>query len=84
MAITNTKYILSTKKDENFYHFCVGKYINKNNIFYIYRIPKEIYEKIPQKYFGDARNIKEIFRTLELLGEYENGSQLPTKNSNKC
>ena len=46
--------------------------------------PKEIYERLPQKYLGGTRTIKEIIRTLELLGEYENGSQLPTKNSNKC
>lgn len=84
MAITNIKYILSTKKDKNLYHLCVGKYINKNNIFYIYRIPKEIYKKLPQKYLGGTKNVKEIIRILELLGEYENGSQLPTKNSNKC
>ena len=84
MVITNTKYILSTKKDENLYHLCIGKYINRNNIFYIYRIPKEIYERLPQKYLGGTRTIKEIIRTLELLGEYENGSQLPTKNSNEC
>lgn len=84
MVITNTRYILSTKKDKNLYHLCIGKYINKNNIFYIYRIPKEIYERLPQKYLGGTRNIKEIIRTLELLGEYENGSQLSTKNCNEC
>ena len=81
MVITNTKYILSTKKDEILFHLCVGKYINKNNIYYIYRIPEEIYKRLPQKIFGGTRNIKEIIRSLELLGEYENGSQLPTKNS---
>ena len=37
-----------------------------------------------QKYLGGTKSIKEIIRTLELLGEYENGSQLPTKNSNEC
>lgn len=84
MAITNTKYILSTKKDENLYHLCVGKYINKDKIFYIYRIPREYYMRLPRKYLNGMRNIKEIIRTLELLGEYENGSQLPAKNSNEC
>lgn len=84
MAITNTQYILSTKKDKNLYRLCIGMYINKNNIFYIYRIPKKIYEKLPQKYFGGTKTVKEIIRTIELIGEYENGSQLPTKNSNEC
>lgn len=81
MAIINTKYILSTKKDEILYHLCIGKYINRNNVFYIYRVPKEIYERLSQKYLGGTRSIKEIIRTLELLGEYENGPQLSTKNS---
>lgn len=84
MATISTRYILSTKKDENLYSFCVGKYINKHKIFYIYRIPNYIYKILPRKYIGGTSNIEEIFRTIELLGEYENGSQLPTKNSNKC
>lgn len=84
MVTINTKYILSTKKDKNLFHLCIGMYINKNNIFYIYRIPKHIFNILPQKYKDGTRNINEIIRTLELLGEYENGSQLPTKNSNEC
>lgn len=84
MATISTKYILSTKKEENLYSFCVGKYINKHKIFYIYKIPNNIYNILPQKYKNGTNSIEEVFRTLELLGEYENGSQLPTKNSNKC
>lgn len=69
MATTNTKYIISTKKN-TLYRYCIGFYINKGVLYYIYQLPIHIYEQMPEDLQKCTKNLKELMLMLQLMKEY--------------
>lgn len=73
MAITNTKYIISTKFFEKFKKYIIGKLYKKEKIYYIYIIPKYLVPFIQKRYITYMFSVNDVIRILGVLLEKKNG-----------